>query len=80
MNIYKRRSKHEDNVFRGYNYSTICCYVRHIGLLCYWVSASCTDLSSGKELLNVVFSCAMSLVMKFVDRHSDGMEKVGRNK
>jgi len=80
MNIYRRRLKHEDSVFRGYNYSTTCCYVCHTGRLCYWVSVSCNDLSSGEESLNVVFSCAMSLVMKFVDWHNDGMEKVGRNK
>jgi hypothetical protein len=50
--------------------TTILQYVvtfRHISLLCYWVSASCGDLFGGKESLNVVFSCAMSLVMKFVD-------------
>lgn len=38
-----------------------------IGLLCYWVFASCNDLFGGEESLNVVFSCAMSLVMKFVN-------------
>jgi hypothetical protein len=35
-------------VFKRYNYFTIC---RHISLLCYWVSASCGDLSSGEESL-----------------------------
>lgn len=79
MNIYGRRSKQEDNVFRGYNYSIICCYISS-----HWsfVLLGFCKLEWSfwwRRIIKCCFFCAMSLVMKIVDWHNDEMEKVGRN-